>query len=98
MAVSKTQLLSAFERLCRTYGVVSAGFNPTDITAPIDGDKYDGKTRWAMKHVPEQGYMIVCGKAGCGAVFVRWNGYIRKKWDFLMLLEALVDARQSFSS
>jgi hypothetical protein len=93
--VSKKQILSAFENLCRAYGVVSAGFKPEDITAPIDGDKYDGKDRWAISYKPKLGYMIVCGWRGCGALFVRWNGYIRYRWEFLMLLEALTDVRIS---
>ena len=86
--VSNAQLLSKFEMLCKAYGVVSRGFKSRDITAPIDGDKYDGTTQWAMNKTV-QGWMIVSGWKGCGVNFVRWNGYIRTRWDFLMFIEAL---------
>ena len=86
--VSDKQLLTAFERLCHSCGVVSRGFEPGKITAPIDGDKYDGTTQWAIRK-DEGGWMIVCGWKGCGIKFVRWNGRVRTRWDFLMLLEAL---------
>lgn len=89
MSVSRKQILSAFEALCRLYEVESAGFDPDKITAPIDGDKYDGKTRWAISYKPRLGWMIVCGWKGSGVRFGRWNGYMKKRWDFLMLLEIL---------
>ncbi len=89
--VSKKELLRAFERLCSSFDVVSRGFEPEKITAPIDGALYDGTTQWAMQHT-EHGWMIVCGWHGTGAVFTRWNGYIRKRWDFLMAIEMIENA------
>lgn len=90
--VSKKQLLEAFENLCKQYGVVSAGFDQDAITAPIDGPKFDGKTRWAMKYKPGYGWMIKVGWKGTAVKFVRFNGYIKNRWDFLMLIEALTHA------
>ena len=84
--VTDEQLLHALEVLCRQFNAVSRGFDYNAITAPIDGDKYDGTTQWAIRHT-SQGYMIVCGHGGCGAVMARWNGYIRTRWDFLMAME-----------
>lgn len=93
--VSEEQILAAFNRLCNLYGVISAGFHPENITAPIDEDKHDGKERWAIKYRPELGYMIVCGWKGCGVRFGRWNCYMTTKWDFLMLLECLAESKES---
>ena len=87
--VSNKQLLEAFDSLCKSYGVESAGFDRNAITAPIDGDKHDGKKRWAMHHKPGLGWMIVSGWKGWGINFTRSNGYIRSRWDFLMMIEAL---------
>ncbi len=91
--VTNKQILDAFERLCQAYGVESAGMNPENITAPIDGDEYDGKTRWAIRH-SRSGWMVVCGWKGSGVAIGRWNCYIRTRWDFLMFLESL--AHQKF--
>ncbi len=88
--ITKKELLNAFECLCRLYGVKSKGFYPESITAPIDGPKYDGTEQWAMKHVKGLGWMIVLGSRGCGCAFVRYNGYIKGRWNFLMLIEALI--------
>ena len=86
--VSDKKILHAFESLCEAFGVVSRGFQPGKITAPIDGPLYEGKPQWAINH-SKDGWMVVGGKGGCGVQFVRWDGYIRTRWDFLMLLEAL---------
>jgi hypothetical protein len=86
--VKKRELLSAFELLCKKMGVVSKGFHPESITAPIDGEKYDGTKQWAMKKT-SFGWMVVCGKGGMGAVLSRWNGYIKGRWNFLMMIEAV---------
>ena len=86
---SKKELLEAFEYLCETRKVVSRGFDLGAITAPIDGPKYDGTKQWAMKHKKGCGWAIVSGWQGVGMKFVRWNGYIKNRWDFLMLIEAL---------
>lgn len=87
--VTRRQLLVSFEHLCEVYEVESAGFNRHKITAPVDGAKYDGKTRWAMRYVTGKGWMIVCGWKGVGGKFTRYNGYIHNRWDFLMLIEGL---------
>ena len=91
--VTKKELLDIFEQLCERYKVKSRGFNPELITAPIDGDRYDGVPQWAMKHVKGSGWMIVCGWGGCGAAFTRYNGYIKGCWNFLILMEALIHSR-----
>lgn len=96
LKVTDAGLLHAFETLCKQFGVVSRGFEPDKITAPIDGDLYDGTTQWAMRHGP-QGWMIVCGKGGAGCVFTRWNGYIRTRWDFLMAMEMTTHAVRKYS-
>jgi hypothetical protein len=70
-------------------GVESAGFDPKAITAPIDGPRHDGKTRWAMKYTKGCGWMVVCGTGGCGAPLSRWNGYMQTRWNFLMMIEAV---------
>ena len=88
--VSDKQLLHAFERLCAHFNVLSRGFSPKDITAPIDGEKYDGIPQWAMHHLKGFGWMIICGAGGCGAVFSRYNGYIKGRWNFLMAMEMLI--------
>mgnify|MGYP001565498213 CR=1 FL=1 len=93
-AVTNKQLLQAFETLCKKYKVASRGFEPKKITAPLSGKEYDGTPQWAIKHQPSVGYMIVCGLGGCGVVFTRWNGYMRTRWDFLMLIEALTWAKR----
>ena len=87
--VSDQELLSAFERMCRALGKVSRGFDADAITAPIDGPKHDGTSQWAMKHTKGFGWMVVCGAGGCGAALSRGCGYVKKKWDFLMLIEAV---------
>lgn len=86
--VTDKQLLDAFASMCNKLGIVSRGFDVKAITAPIDGDKHDGTKQWAMNKA-ECGWMVVCGKGGCGAALSRWNGYVRTRWDFLMLLEAV---------
>ncbi len=92
----KGDLLRAFNHLCDVYEVTSAGFDREKITAPIDGEAYDGKKRWAMHRTPGLGWMVVCGKGGCGVVFTRACGYVKKRWDFLMLMEALSHERASW--
>jgi len=87
--VSDADLLNTFESVCHLAGVVSRGFDREAITAPIDGDVYDGTTQWAMHYEKSMGWMVVSGWKGCGAALSRWNGYVRTRWDFLMLLEAL---------
>lgn len=91
--VTDDDLLRAFDRLCEKYGVVSRGFKPEEITAPIDGSKHDGTKQWAMKHRKNFGWMIVSGWKGCGCVVTRANGYVKNRWDFLMLIEALYYAK-----
>lgn len=90
--VSKKELLQSFERMCKVFGVVSAGFDRQAITAPIDGDKYDGKIRWAMNYEKRFGWMVVCGAGGCGACLSRYNGYMQTRWNFLMMIEAVTNA------
>ena len=92
--VSDQELLAAFERMCRALGKVSRGFDVDAITAPIDGPRHDGTTQWAMKRVEGFGWMVVCGAGGCGAALSRGAGYVKKKWDFLMLIEAVAQAAQ----
>lgn len=92
--VSEQELLSAFERMCRQLGVMSRGFDADAITAPIDGPKYDGIEQWAMRHTEGLGWMVVCGAGGCGAALSRGNGYVKKKWNFLMLIEAVARTAQ----
>lgn len=87
--VSDQELLSAFETMCNKLGKVSRGFDADSITAPIDGPKHDGTSQWAMQHTKGFGWMIVSGKGGCGAALSRASGYVKKKWDFLMLIEAV---------
>ena len=87
--VSDKQLLDAFNEVCRTVGVVSRGFDYEAITAPIDGAKHDGTFQWAMRHRDGLGWMVVSGWRGCGCALSRWNGYVRTRWDFLLLLEAV---------
>lgn len=90
------EILRAFEQLCRAYGVVSRGFKPEDITAPIDGDRHDGTEQWAIwRHA--LGWMVVKGKGGGAVVFGRWNAYIRTRWDFLMFLEVLTEQRRQMA-
>ena len=86
--VSRKQLLKAFERVCRAFNVVSRGFEPKAITAPCDGDKHDGTTQWAMKK-SERGWMVVGGWRGCSIPLTRYNGRVKGRWNFLMLLEAI---------
>jgi len=88
LRVSDEDLLKTFERMCTSLGVLSRGFHPEDITAPIDGARYDGTKQWAIHH-NQKGWMVVCGSGGCGAALSRWNGYVRERWDFLLLLEAV---------
>jgi hypothetical protein len=90
--VSKAELLRAFEAMCRKIGVESAGFDPKAITAPIDGSKHDGVTRWAISYNKRFGYMIVSGAYGCGCPLSRFNGYVKNRWDLLMLIEAVTHA------
>ena len=80
--------------MCNALGVVSAGFDVDAITAPIDGPRHDGKTRWAMKHTKRCGWMVVCGAGGCGAVLSRWNGYMQTRWNFMMMIEAVAQVAQ----
>jgi len=87
--VSDKELLDAFGRLCKKIGVVSRGFDVAAITAPCDGAKHDGTTQWAMKKTKGLGWMVVCGKGGCGCALSRWNGYIKGRWNFLMMIEAV---------
>lgn len=87
--VKKEELLFAFETMCRQLGKVSKGFDAESITAPCDGDKYDGTDQWAMKYTKRCGWMIVCGKGGCGCALSRFNGYVQTRWNFLMLIEAV---------
>ena len=87
--VSKKELLRAFERLCKEMGVVSKGFDHKGITAPCDGDKYDGQPQWAMKKVRGLGWMVVSGWKGIGCPLTRFNGYIKGRWNFLMMMEAV---------
>jgi len=70
-------------------GVRSKGFNPEEITAPIDGDKHDGTIQWAMKKTKGFGWMVVSGWKGCGCPLSRFNGYIKGRWNFLMMIEAV---------
>lgn len=91
--VSKRELLYTFERLCRHLGVISRGFDPDSITAPIDGQRHDGTIQWAMKHT-KSGWRIVSGWKGCGVPLVRWNGYIKGRWNFLMMMEAVIGTAQ----
>ncbi len=91
VTASNKQILKAFERLCEVYDVVSRGLNPELITAPCDGPAYDGTEQWAARYVKGLGWMVVCGKGGCGVVFGRWNAYFRTRWDFYMFLEIMAD-------
>lgn len=88
--VTKQELLRTFERLCSKMGVVSKGFDPKAITAPIDGALYDGTTQWAMKRTKGFGWMIVCGWKGVGCPLTRFNGYMKGRWNFLMMMEAVL--------
>jgi hypothetical protein len=89
--VNKSELLSAFARLCKVFQVESAGFDPQAIGAPID-PKWDGVERWAMSYRKGCGWMIVSGYKGCGATFARWNGYIKGRWNFLIYIEGLTES------
>ena len=86
---SDEDLLRAFDRMCRRLGKVSRGFDAGAITAPLDGAKHDGTTQWAMKHTKGFGWMIVCGSGGCGAALSGAGGYVKKRHDLLMLIEAV---------
>lgn len=90
--VKKKELLATFERLCKQMGVVSKGFSPESITAPIDGDKHDGIQQWAMQKHKGLGWIIVCGWKGTAIALTRWNGYIKGRWNFLMMMEAVIQA------
>jgi hypothetical protein len=90
--VTDEQLLRTFQYLCDVMGVVSRGFDREAITAPIDGSAYDGTSQWAMHHEIKLGWMVVCGAGGCGAALSRWNGFIMNRWDFLMMMEAVIHA------
>lgn len=87
--VTDKDLLLAFKELCSKMNVVSKGFNPENITAPIDGGGYDGQKQWAMKKVKGFGWMVVSGWKGSGSPLTRWNGYIKGRWNFLMMIEAV---------
>ncbi len=87
--MSDDELLRAFDKMCKRLGKVSRGFEPNKITAPIDGDKYDGTSQWAISYTTGFGYMIVCGAGGCGCALGRSGGYIKKRWNLLMLIEAV---------
>jgi len=88
--VTNNQLLDAFEDLCRVMGTTNRGFDYKAITAPISGAAYDGTEQWAMMYRDGMGWMVVGGIGGCGAALSRWNGYMRTRWDFMMMLEAVV--------
>jgi hypothetical protein len=88
--VTKKELLRVFESLCSRMGKTSAGFDASAITAPIDGPKHDGKSRWAMKHTKGLGWMVVRGTGGCGAALSRWDGYMRTRRSFLLMMEAVI--------
>ena len=82
--VTKAQLLQAFERTCHVLGKTSRGF---DIGA------IDGGGQWAMQYRPKKGWMVVCGRGGCGApTITRWNGYMQTRWNFMMMFEAVTRA------
>lgn len=87
--VSDEQLLLAFANLCKVMGVVSKGFDHEGITAPIDGAKHDGTKQWAMKKEKGLGWMVVSGWKGAGSPLARWNGYIKGRWNFMMMLECV---------
>ncbi len=78
--VSDTDLLNAFEHLCKVAGKQSRGFDVTAI---------DGEDQWAMKNTPKYGgWMAVCGLGGCGVAVGRFNARLPTRWSFLMMLEA----------
>ena len=85
-SVKKDQLLQAFDRMCKTLGKTSRGF---------DKDAIDGKDQWAMKYTKDCGWIIVCGLGGCGIPLGRWNAYMQTRWNFLMMLEAVEQAVQT---
>ena len=76
--VTKEQLVTALDDLCRVVGTTSRGLNV---------DAIDGPDQWALAHRPGTGWMVVSGLGGCGAALSRWNGYIRYRWNVLMALE-----------
>jgi len=85
--VKKASLLQAFENMCKALSKTSRGFDVKAI---------DGKNQWAMTYKPKCGWMVVCGLGGCGAALSRWNGYMQTRWNFLMMLEAVTDARKDY--